>query len=253
MQHLQLTQTDGLLAVRMARAKANALNSELVADLREAIGTAAADSSVRGVVLASAVPGIFSAGFDAREIFPYGAAEIRIFFGNFVQLCQAVLDLPKPVGGAIEGHAMAGGAILALTCDVRVFGEGEYGFALNEINLGLVLSRGMLQTAVAAMGAAAAREVVLEGVTIGPRRAHAVGLASELAAAGSTFARAEARVRGLMDKPPEAFAAVKRLFRETMVQSVEREMESLDRFVASWSSAESTERRQRLAASLRRP
>src|SRR5438128_1863799 len=68
MQHIELTQTDGLLTIRMARAKANALNSELVADLREAIGTAAADSKVRGAVLASAMPGIFSAGFDAREI-----------------------------------------------------------------------------------------------------------------------------------------------------------------------------------------
>ena len=208
MQHVQLTNTDGLLAIRMTRPKANALNSELVAELREAIAKAAVDSSVRGVILASAVPGIFSAGFDAREIFPYGAAEIKTFFGNFTELCHAMLDLPKPLGAAVEGHAMAGGAILALTCDVRVFGEGEYGFALNEINLGLVLSQGILQMAVAAMGAAAARELVLEGVTMNPRRAQAVGLAAELAPAGSAFERAEARVRGLMEKPPIAFAAV---------------------------------------------
>jgi Delta3-Delta2-enoyl-CoA isomerase len=252
MPHIQLTQSGGLLAIRMARPKANALNSEILAELREAIGSAAADSAVRGVVLGSAMPGIFSAGFDAREIFPLGAAEIKAFFGRFTELCHAMLDLPKPLGAAVEGHAMAGGAILALTCDVRVFGEGEYGFALNEINLGLVLSQGILQMAVAAMGAAAARELILEGVTMNPRRAHSVGLASELAAAGSAFDRAEARVRGLMEKPPMAFAAVKRLFRETMILPVAREMESLDIFVRHWTSAESTERRQQLAASLRR-
>src|SRR5438309_846307 len=90
---LRATRWNGLLAIRLARPKANALNSEVLADLREAVGTAAADSSVRGAVLASAVPGIFSAGFDAREIFPYGAAEIKTFFGAFTEVCHAMLDL----------------------------------------------------------------------------------------------------------------------------------------------------------------
>src|SRR5689334_6987624 len=209
MQHIQLTQTDGLLTIRMARAKANALNSGILTELREAIGAAANDAAVRGAILASAMPGIFSAGFDAREIFPMGAAEIKTFFGHFTQVCHAILDLPKPIGAAVEGHAMAGGAILALACDLRIFSEGAYGYALNEINLGLVLSQGILQMAVAVVGAAAARELFLEGVTIDPRRAHAIGLASELVPAGSAFERTEARVRGLMEKPPLAFAAVK--------------------------------------------
>jgi enoyl-CoA hydratase/carnithine racemase len=252
MRHLQLTQTDGLLAIRMARPKANALNSEVLADLREALGTVASDSSVRGAVLASALPGIFSAGFDAREIFPYGAAEIKTFFAAFTAVNHAMLDLPKPLGAAIEGHAMAGGAILALACDLRVMGEGEYGYALNEINLGLVLSQGILQMAVAAVGAGPARELFLEGATIAPPRALEIGLVSEIAPSGKAFERVEQRVRGLMEKPPVAFAAVKRMFRESMVLPEAREVEQLDKFVAHWTSDESKERRERLAASLRR-
>lgn len=147
---------------------------------------------------------------------------------------------------------MAGGAVLALACDARVMAEGEYGFALNEINLGLVLSMGILQMAVSAMGGRPARELILEGVTISPQRALAVGLAAELAPPGQAFARAEARARALMEKPPLAFAAVKRLFREFAVLTAEREMQSLDTFVEHWTSAESRERRERLAASLRR-
>src|ERR1051325_7444463 len=98
--HLQLSSTDGLLAIRMNRPKANALNSELVQELRDAFGTAADDANVRGIVLASALPGIFSAGFDAREIFPFGADEIRSFFGGFLKLIAAMMDLPKPVVAA---------------------------------------------------------------------------------------------------------------------------------------------------------
>jgi enoyl-CoA hydratase/carnithine racemase len=252
MQHIQLSSHDGLLTIRLARPKANALNSELVTELRETISAAASDASVRGAILASAVPGIFSAGFDAREIFPYGAVEIKTFFTNFTRLCHGILDFPKPLVAAVEGHAMAGGAIIALACDLRVFGEGKYGYALNEINLGLVLSQGIRDMAVAAMGAAAARELFLEGVTIDPSRAHAIGLACELAPAGSTLERSEARVRALMDKPPLAFTAVKRLFRETSVLPLAQELDSLDTFVEHWMSAESVERRQALAASLRK-
>ncbi len=137
--HLQVTELDSLLAIHMNRPGANAINTELLGELRQAFELAAKDSGIRGVVLASAVDGIFSAGFDAREIFPFGAAQIREFFGAFLQLIHAMLDLPKPVVAAMEGHAMAGGAVLALACDARVMAEGEYNFALNEINLGLVV------------------------------------------------------------------------------------------------------------------
>jgi enoyl-CoA hydratase/carnithine racemase len=195
------------------------------------------------------VPGIFSAGFDAREIFPFDAGEIKVFFGGFLQLTHAILDLPKPVVAAIDGHAIAGGAILALACDARVMGEGGYGFAVNEINLGLVVSMGLLQMAVAAVGANAARELILEGVTISPQRAHSIGLAGELAPAGQVVVRAEARARKLMEKPPLAFAAVKRLFRETLAPAAGREGPSLDTFVEHWVSEESRARRAKLAAS----
>jgi Delta3-Delta2-enoyl-CoA isomerase len=248
----QLDQTESLLTIRMARPKANTLNSQMLEDLRTAFGTAANDAGVRGVVLASAVPGIFSAGFNAREIFPFGAAEIKVFFGGFLQLIHAILELPKPVVAAIDGHAIAGGAILALGCDARVMSEGEYGFAINEINLGLVISMGLLQMAVAAVGSSAARELILEGATISPQRAHPIGLAGELAPAGQAAARAEARARKLMEKPPLAFAAVKRLFRETLVPAAGREGPSLDTFVAHWISEESRERRAKLAASFGR-
>jgi len=252
MQHLQLDQSDGLLTIRMARPKANALNSAILAELLDAVRDAGTAPAVRGVVLASALPGIFSAGFDAHEIFGYDGDRIRAFFVRFVEVCHSILDLPKPVVAAIDGHAMAGGAILALACDLRVIGDGEYRFALNEINLGLVLSEGILQMAVAAMGASAARELILEGASIGPRRAHSIGLAAELAPSDEALARAEVRARSLAEKPPQAFAAVKRLFRQQTVIPLEREIGALDTFVRHWVSPESRERRDRLAAALRK-
>ena len=61
-----------VLVVTMARAKANALAPPFVEELLTAFADAAADDSVRGVVLASAFERIFSGGFDARGVFPMG-------------------------------------------------------------------------------------------------------------------------------------------------------------------------------------
>ena len=57
------------------------------------------------------------------------------FFARFVELFERMRRLPKPVVAAMSGHAYAGGAILALACDVRVMADGA-GFALNEVDLG---------------------------------------------------------------------------------------------------------------------
>jgi Delta3-Delta2-enoyl-CoA isomerase len=252
MQYIQLTQTDGLLNICMARPKANAFHGPMVEEMRAALATAAGDPSTRGVVLSSGLPRFFSAGLDAQEIFPYGAAQIKAFFGGFVELYHSILDLPKPVVAAIGGHAMAGGAVLALACDARVMGEGAYGFALNEINLGMALTPGVLQMAIRTVGAGCARELILEGRTIDPQRAVTIGVANELVPAEQVQARAEERARFLMDKPPLAFTALKRLFRELMVAPPASDAASLDHFAELWDSAEGRERRESLAASLRR-
>ena len=249
--HLQLTQTEGLLTIRMARAKANALNSELLQELRDAIGNAGSDAAIRGVVLASALPGIFSAGFDAREIFPFGPDEIKVFFGSFLQLTHGIMNLAKPVVAAVEGHAIAGGAILALACDARVMADGDYGFALNEINLGLVISAGLLQMAVAAVGGGRA------GVDPGRRRHQptAGALYRTVLRAGASRGGLAARRGPRPQSHGEASAGVRggeAPLPATLVPASGKELQSLETFVQHWSSAESTECRKQLAASLRR-
>ncbi|HYP26701.1 MAG TPA: enoyl-CoA hydratase/isomerase family protein [Blastocatellia bacterium] len=253
MEHIRTENNDGVFVVSMARGKANPLNDAMVEELNSAFQSAAKDEGVRGVVLASDRPKFFSGGFDVSEVFRYDRDTMTKFFGRFIDLYECMLKLPKPVVAAVSGHAFAGGAVLALACDLRVMAEGDFGFALNEINIGLVLPPGMIRMAAGAVGVAKARELVLEGKTFGPSEALESGLARDLASPDSVLERAMQRAREQGAKPPLTFGRVKRNFVEVAgLLSPGGDRQFLDRFIEHWFSPESVRHRQALIDSLRR-
>ena len=242
---------DGLLLVTLSRGVANPIHAAMLGELHSALAQARVPE-VRGVVLASDRPKFFSAGFDVKEVFQYNRAEMTSFFGSFIDLYEGLFRLPKPVVAAVSGHAVAGGAVLALACDVRVMAEGPFQFALNEVNLGVVLPPGAVRMAVDAIGAHHARELLLGGEALTPQRALEIGLTSELATPEKALERALARARALSEKPAGAFRAIKRTLLDVTGHAPDGgDRRHLSRFVDDWFSAESVERRQALVESLK--
>ena len=101
------------------RAPVNAFNREMVLEVREAIAAALTDPEVRVLVLASAIPGYFSAGADLHEFEGMKARDMR----GWVSICHEIARLlrssPKPLLAAIHGTAVGGGLEMALHCDLR--------------------------------------------------------------------------------------------------------------------------------------
>jgi len=214
-----------------------------------AVAAAAADDSVRGLVLASDRPRFFSSGFEIREVFTYDRAGMAAFFGRFIDLYESLYHFPKPVVAALSGHTFAGGAILAIACDFRIMAEGDFGFALNEINLGLSLAPTMCRMLVNAVGPVHAREVMLLGEPLRPARALEIGLARELAPAAQVRDRAIACARFLAAKPPAAYREIKRSLREFGGREDTRsDRATLGQFLDMWFSAEAQGARQTVAA-----
>jgi len=245
-----LSKIDGEVAILvMSRGKANAIHSEMMEELSAAVGAAASDPGVRGVVLASDCPRFFSGGFDVREVFHYGREQMAAFFRRFTEICDALRGMPKPVVAALSGHTVAGGAILALACDLRVMARGEFGFALNEIDLGLAVTPEIGRMLIEAVGAGRARELFLSGEPVSPERAWEIGLVHELAPPEEVLARAVARARTLAAKPPIAYATLKRQLRSLAAgETLETGIES---FLELWFSPEATEARRRVAQKLK--
>jgi 3,2-trans-enoyl-CoA isomerase len=252
MKHINCEQNWGLLIIMLARGKANALNHEMVDELLEVLGEAGRDPQVRGVVLASSSPRFFSGGFDVAEVFSYDRPKMKEFFGRFIDLYEGFYKLPKPVVGAISGHAYAGGAVLALSCDYRVMAEGSFGFALNEIELGVVLPSGIARMAMHVLGPRAGTRMLLSGQPLTPEQALDCGLADEKLQPEAVLARAIERARALAAKAPGAFAGMKTLTRELAGYGAAiSDRQELDHFLDSWFSPEAEERKHVLTQSLR--
>jgi 3,2-trans-enoyl-CoA isomerase len=248
-EHIRSERDENLLILSLARGKANALNYALVDELCTAVAAAAADGSVRGLVLGSDRPRFFSSGFDIREVFTYDRDAMAAFFGRFIDLYESLYGFPKPAVAALSGHTFAGGAILAIACDFRIMAEGDFGFALNEINLGLALSPTIRRMLADAVGVARAREVLLFGEPLTPARALEIGLVRELAPAEQVRDRAIACARFLAAKPPIAYRGIKRSLREAGGgEDATTDRATLGQFLDMWFSAEAQNARRAVAS-----
>jgi enoyl-CoA hydratase/carnithine racemase len=115
--------------------KKNALSLETFAELGAAFDRAAADGAA---VVLTGREGVFSAGFDLRELGSGGAQAARLVQAGF-ELAARVFAFPAPVVVACTGHAIAMGMFLALTGDVRLGAAGAFKLGANEVAIGLVV------------------------------------------------------------------------------------------------------------------
>ncbi len=253
MQHIRLEREDDILVITLARGKANALTDAVVAELQQALNHAERDSHTRAVVLTSAQPRMFCAGFDVQEVFTYEPERMRSFARAFFRVFDTLRCLPKPVVAALTGHTYAAGAILALVCDVRVMSEGDYGFALNEVNLGVVLPARMIRALASEIPLQTGHALFLEGHVFKASDARHAGLVDELVPAGNVAFRAATRARDLGHKPPRAFAGHKRALVEVAggPPYTDAELDAMvDEFLEYWDGDECREHRAALTQRL---
>src|SRR5215475_12883899 len=111
---MRVSINDGIAEVRLQRGKVNALNEEAVEELARSLQSLAADPHVKAVILTGDGP-FFSFGFDIPEFLSYTRESFSAFLKKFTGLYTYLFTYPKPVVAALNGHAVAGGCMLALT------------------------------------------------------------------------------------------------------------------------------------------
>jgi enoyl-CoA hydratase len=145
---------------------------------------AALDEEERGDARAIVITGqgkIFCGGLDLVTIGDYDRAEAGAFVDAFERMFTRVLAFPRPVVAAINGHALAGGCILAMAADFRVASPGAYQIGLNEVAIGIPFPAAPYEIALRATPRAARAAVLLQGRRFSPEEAVAAGIAHRLA------------------------------------------------------------------------
>jgi enoyl-CoA hydratase len=135
---LRLEKQGPLAIVRLDKPRGNAIDEELLADLRSACAELQRDEALRGVLLASAHPKLFCPGLDLVTLVGYDRAAMERFMTAFSQTVRGLFALERPMVAAVSGHAVAGGCILALCADMRLLRRGAQ-IGLNEVKVGVPL------------------------------------------------------------------------------------------------------------------
>ncbi|MET7781351.1 enoyl-CoA hydratase/isomerase family protein [Streptomyces sp. NPDC005388] len=191
-------------------AQLNAVDSETVDRLTQALNDIRENDDVRALVVTGAGR-TFSAGADLGEIESFTTpGQFRAFVGRLTKAYALLEGFPKPSVAAVHGFAFGGGLELALACDLRVAERGAR-LGLPEMKLGVLPGAGGTQRLPRLLPTAIAKEMILTGEPIHAERAWQLGLVNELAEPGGALAAAEAVAARLAAGAPLALAAGKRL------------------------------------------
>jgi len=225
---------DGIAEVHWDCGKANALNPRSLAALARAFDEAARGRA-RGVVL-TGYGRYFSAGLDLVGLYELERGPLEAFVAEFDRVMLRIFAFPRPIVAAVNGHAVAGGCILALACDARLMIEGDVGIGLNEILLGLPFPASALEIARRAVPAESLDGVLYGGQLYRPEDALSRGLVDGLDAA-DVVAEARLFCERLAELPTHAFETIKASLKAPAIRQAEASLDSLRRgFVDAWFS-----------------
>jgi enoyl-CoA hydratase/carnithine racemase len=208
---------DAIVELQLARPPVNALNLELLQQLRAAVEDAPA-AGARGIVLSGA-PGMFSAGVDVPALMGRERSEVRAFWREFFAVCAALARSPVPVVAAITGHSPAGGAVLSLFCDYRVMAEGPFKIGLNEVQVGLSVPDCIQLALRRVVGTYRAERLLVAGAMIESSQALACGMVDELTGVEQVSTRALHWLRELLALPSHAMLATRALARADLTEA----------------------------------
>jgi enoyl-CoA hydratase len=217
---IELTQRGAVAIVKLNHGKANALDIELC----EAICAqfeAFRESSARAVVV-TGQGRMFSAGVDLLRLSDGGASYVRRFLPALHRLYDTVFFFPKPVVAAVNGHAIAGGCVLACCADKRIAARDGGRIGVTELLVGVPFPPLAFEIMRFATPPRYFADGILSGATFAPEVALARGLLDEVVEPALLLERAVAAAESLAALPPNTFAATKQQIRQPVTDAMER-------------------------------
>ena len=214
---IELAEQDGVAVLRLAHGKVNAMSMEFCEAL---IARFAEISSARAVVM-TATGRTFSAGVDLVRLLEGGAPYVRKFLPVLSNLFVTVFSHPAPVVAAINGHAIAGGCVLACAADKRLMARDSGHIGVTELLVGVPFPPAAMEIMCCAAAPQFFADAILSGATYTPAEAVARGFIHDVVEPQALLERAVAAAKALAALPPKAFALTKRQIRAPALERMQ--------------------------------
>jgi 3,2-trans-enoyl-CoA isomerase len=231
-----VSKDDNVATLTLSRGKVNALNESAIDQIKSSLIELENDETVKAVIL-TGQGNFFSFGFDIPEFLSYSKDSFTKFLTKFTDLYTYMFLFPKPVVAALNGHTMAGGCMLATTCDYRIMVSGKAKIALNEISFGSSLLAGSVEMLKYCVGQKNAQSILYGGSLYSAEEASLLGLIDKISSQDTLMEDAEKAAHDLAGKDSTAFRSVKGILRKPVAEEmVRKEKEVIREFVDIWYS-----------------
>ncbi|MCB9465453.1 MAG: enoyl-CoA hydratase/isomerase family protein [Candidatus Eisenbacteria bacterium] len=241
--------------VHLELGRANAVGPDFLTAMDETLGTLSAlgdppgfelDRASRPVLL-TGQGAAFSAGLDLTTLLQFDREEMEAFVRQFDHVFRRIATLPRPTIAVVNGHAVAGGTVLALACDVRIGADAtpkgtSYVLGLKESAIGLPVPSIVAEIVDVSLPPGARRnEIVLTGSLYAPQDALAVGLLDQVVPASELTSLAESVAQTFTQSTGRATRRLKEQLRPALHEGLTTARDD-EAFLDAWFSPE-TQRR----------
>jgi enoyl-CoA hydratase len=234
-----LGEQENVTILRMADGKANAMSIEFCQALTAHLDRLKS-SPARAIVL-TGERAIFSAGLDLIRLRDGGASYIGKLLPALDAMLMAVFSHPKPIIAAINGHAAAGGCVLACAADRRIMAAGTGRIGLTELLVGIPFPTVPLEIMRCAILAQYFAEAIFSGATYPPAEAKARGFIHDIVEPAALLDRSIAEAKALAGLPAAVFALTKQQIREPTLERIRHDARASE-VARFWTMPETIER-----------
>jgi enoyl-CoA hydratase len=235
---IEIDRRDGNDVLRLAHGRANALDLELTEALRTTLLGLRDEST--GALVITGSGAIFSAGVDLRRVLSGGSSYVEGFVPSMNAMFRELFTFPRPVVAAVNGHAIAGGCIIALACDWVVMARGEAEIGMPELPVGVPFPSVPLEIVRNAVSPERFPALILRGKRCRPEEALELGMVQEICDPGELADRALEAASRFTAMSPVAFAQVKGMIRQPALDRISERAEA--EVLAIWRSPETADR-----------
>jgi enoyl-CoA hydratase len=231
---IKIEQQDGIAIMYLNKPPVNAIDRRLVDDGMNGLLKLSADKDIRALIITGSGK-CFSAGLDLKVAPYYSLSEQRQMVEELNNIVLKLYGFPIPTVAAVNGHAIAGGFILAISCDYRIGTTAECKIGVTESRVGIPFPVSTMEVLRAELSPSVARKMVMVGRNLGPHEALQNGILDELQQPEHIFFRAKEVAMDLGAIPRDAYAQIKHQLRGNTISRIQQVMdEGSDPLLKIW-------------------
>jgi len=217
---LTINYQEEIALLTLSHGGASALDLEFCLAIHQALEDIQ-QSSARALVI-TGKGAVFSAGVDLNRLIQGKGDYIAEFLPAFGQLLERLLFFPKPVVAAINGHAIAGGGLMACTADTRLMAAGAGRIGVPELRVGVAFPPLAMEIMRSRLFPPAITDVVLSGKLCDPEAARHSGMVHKVVSPDELLSTALAKAKKLAEVQPELYASAKAQLNQPIREAIDQ-------------------------------